>query len=91
MLQPLVYISLLFLRGQSLWLPLLIYMLEINRVTGNVFLPLDCVPILTTITFVKKEGDEELGILIGKYLIFVLFYFLRVIRPLKVLFCQDLE
>ncbi|KAB0400358.1 hypothetical protein E2I00_010454 [Balaenoptera physalus] len=25
-----------------------------------------CVPILTTITFVKKEGDEELGILIAK-------------------------
>lgn len=61
---------------------------------GGCFLPLDCLLILATAApaFVKKEGGEELGILIGKYLISVLFCFLSVIRPLKVFcICQALE
>lgn len=36
---------------------------------GIVFLPLNCILILATITFVKEE-DEELHILIDKYLFF---------------------
>lgn len=46
-------------------------MVEISRVSGSVFLPLEC----QIIHSVKEVGGEELGILIGKYLIFVLFCF----------------
>lgn len=42
---------------------------------GIVFLPLNCILILATITFMKKEEDEELHILIDKYLFFLLFIF----------------
>jgi hypothetical protein len=51
------------------------HLFGINEAMQIIFLYLDCILILATATVMNKEAGVESGILTGKYLTFLLFYF----------------